>query len=93
MPTYVYETVPERKGQRSKRYEIVQRMSEAPLSKHPHTGEAVRRVIAEVTVITGAGKDGKNEQVPCASGNCMLPREIAERDDGCAGGACGLPPG
>ncbi len=45
MATYTYETIPTRKGARSMRYEIQQRMSEATLTKHPDTGQSIRRVI------------------------------------------------
>jgi predicted nucleic acid-binding Zn ribbon protein len=45
MPTYVYETIPAAGG-RAKRFEVSQRMSEAPLTTHPETGEPVRRVIS-----------------------------------------------
>jgi len=45
MATYIYETIPTGKGARSVRYEIQQRMSEAALTKHPDTGQSIRRVI------------------------------------------------
>jgi len=47
MPTYVYEIFdpknPDTEG--TDRFEIVQRMSDSPLTKHPETGKPVRRVI------------------------------------------------
>lgn len=46
MPTYVYETCPTKPGAKAIRFEVDQRMSEAPLTKHPETGEPVRRVIS-----------------------------------------------
>lgn len=46
MTTYVYETIPAKAGQPPQRFEVRQRMSDAPLKKHPETGEPVRRVIA-----------------------------------------------
>lgn len=45
MPIYVYETIPQKKGQRPKRYEIEQRMIEDALTEHPETGEPIKRVI------------------------------------------------
>lgn len=45
MTTYVYETIPKKKGQRPKRYEIQQRITEDPLTHHPETGEPIQRVI------------------------------------------------
>jgi hypothetical protein len=44
MITYVYETVP-RPGKRARRYEILQSIKDAPLTKHPETGEAIRRCL------------------------------------------------
>jgi predicted nucleic acid-binding Zn ribbon protein len=45
MATYVYETVPQKKGQKPRRFEIQQKMSEPALTHDPKTGEPVRRVI------------------------------------------------
>lgn len=44
MLTYVYETLP-RPGKPVRRYEILQSIKDAPLKKHPETGEAIRRCI------------------------------------------------
>lgn len=45
MPTYVYETVPTRKGEKPKQLELQQKMSEPALTKHPETGQPIRRLI------------------------------------------------
>ncbi|TVP80344.1 MAG: zinc ribbon domain-containing protein [Puniceicoccaceae bacterium] len=45
MATYVYETIPTDKTEAPKLYEIEQSMKEPALTKHPETGEAIRRVI------------------------------------------------
>ncbi len=45
MATYVYETIPQKKGQKPKRYEIVQKMTEPALTRHPETGEPIKRII------------------------------------------------
>ncbi|MHC5115225.1 MAG: FmdB family zinc ribbon protein [Planctomycetota bacterium] len=43
MPTYVYQVVnPD--GSDGETFEVFQKMSDAPLKKHPETGEPVRRV-------------------------------------------------
>lgn len=43
MPTYVYVTInPD--GSEGERFEVVQRMSDAPLTTHPESGHPVRRV-------------------------------------------------
>lgn len=44
MLTYVYETLP-RAGKAVRRYEIQQSIKDAPLTKHPTTGEPIRRCI------------------------------------------------
>ena len=44
LPTYIYESRPT-DGTAPERFEVVQRMTDEPLAKHPQTGEAVRRVI------------------------------------------------
>lgn len=46
MTTYIYETIPERAGTKPKQYELRQSMADAPLTRHPETGEPIRRVIA-----------------------------------------------
>ena len=52
MATYVYETIPQKKGQKPRRFEIEQKMTEPALTKDPATGEPVRRVIIGGTIIT-----------------------------------------
>ncbi len=46
MTTYVYETIPQKPGAEPQRFEVRQAMSEPALTRHPETGEPVRRVIA-----------------------------------------------
>jgi len=45
MATYIYETIPTRKGQKPRQFEVEQKMSDPALTKHPKTGEPVRRLI------------------------------------------------
>ena len=45
MATYVYETIPKKKGQKARQFEYVQSMTEPALTHDPKTGEPVRRVI------------------------------------------------
>jgi predicted nucleic acid-binding Zn ribbon protein len=75
MPTYVYETVPEDAGEEPKVYEIRQRMSDAPLKKHPATGERIRRVITADRGISGfASPDcGTDCGIPGSGGGCCCP--------------------
>ncbi|MCC7388492.1 MAG: hypothetical protein IT431_06955 [Phycisphaerales bacterium] len=44
MPTYVYEILGKDGNGTGECFEVVQPMKEAPLTKHPETGEPVRRV-------------------------------------------------
>jgi predicted nucleic acid-binding Zn ribbon protein len=44
MPTYVYEVVND-DGSGGETFEVVQRMTDPPLEKHPETGRPVRRVL------------------------------------------------
>ena len=52
MATYVYETIPQKRGQKPRRFEIEQKMSEPALNKDPKTGEPIRRVITGGSLIT-----------------------------------------
>ncbi len=46
MPTYIYETIPEKKGGKARVYEIKQSIKDAALTKHPETGEPIERIIS-----------------------------------------------
>ncbi|MCC7407197.1 MAG: zinc ribbon domain-containing protein [Phycisphaeraceae bacterium] len=46
MPFYVYEVVLEGEDEPGQRFEVFQKMSDPPLTKHPTTGQPVRRVIS-----------------------------------------------
>lgn len=45
MPTYTYETIPSKQGDKPRRFEVFQSMSESPLTEDPATGEPVRMII------------------------------------------------
>ena len=45
MATYIYETIPQKKGQKPRRFEIEQKMSDSALTHDPKSGLPVRRVI------------------------------------------------
>ncbi len=45
MTTYVYESVAKKSGGKPRYYEIKQSMKDSPLTKHPETGEEIRRVM------------------------------------------------
>ncbi len=68
MATYVYETIPQKKGAKPKQFEVQQSMNDAPLTRHPQTGEPVRRLIAG-----GYGIITQHASPPppaCGSGQC-----------------------
>ena len=46
MPTYLYETIPAKKGEKPVQFELQQSMKDAPLREHPETGVPVRRLIS-----------------------------------------------
>ncbi len=58
MPTYVYETIPQYEGDIPKRFEIRQSMKDDALTKHPDSGQPVRRVPVGGTGIMGGGGAG-----------------------------------
>lgn len=68
MTTYVYETVPTDDKTEPTFYEFQQSMKDAPLTKHPETGESIRRVIlggyGTLTKTETAGDDA------CGPGCC-----------------------
>ena len=72
MATYVYETIPQRPGDYPRRFELVQSMKDAPLRRHPDTGEPVRRVVTG-----GYGFMGASERAPSAA-------PVAPCSPGCA---------
>jgi predicted nucleic acid-binding Zn ribbon protein len=45
MPTYLYETIPDDASTEPRRFEVVQRMSEDPLTHDPQSGVPVRQII------------------------------------------------
>jgi predicted nucleic acid-binding Zn ribbon protein len=56
MPTYVYEVLLE-DGTAGEQFEVVEKMSDEPLTVHPETGQPVRRVFLPFSV---AGKHGSS---------------------------------
>jgi predicted nucleic acid-binding Zn ribbon protein len=77
MPTYVYETISS-DPKKVRRFEVSQRMSEAPLTKDPETGEPVQRVISGGLGFTG-----------CDSRTAGAPGPMLGGGGGCASPGCG----
>ena len=69
MTTYVYETTPQKAGEKPRYHEIKQRMSDAPLTRHPETGEPIRRVVLGGFGVLSSGKKG-NASSPSSSSCC-----------------------
>lgn len=72
MATYVYETIPKTPGDTPRRFEVVQSMKDSPLTRHPDTGEAVKRIISGgFGLMSTGGKRAPATSVPatpCAAG-------------------------
>jgi predicted nucleic acid-binding Zn ribbon protein len=67
--TYLYETIPLRAGDQPRHYEIQQSMNDAPLTRHPQTGEAIRRVIlGGWGLVTSKSASGSPSQGGCGCG-------------------------
>lgn len=67
MATYIYETIPTKRGEKPVRYEIQQSMKEKALEVHPETGKRIRRVI---TGGYGVMKAGGSAPSPGAGASC-----------------------
>ena len=70
MATYVYETVPRQDGAPPRRFEVVQSMKDAPLTRHPDTGEPVRRVISGGYGVMSKPQASSFAPAPAASTGC-----------------------
>ena len=56
MTTYVYETLSAKAGDKPRYFEIKQSMNDAPLTRHPETGEPIRRVVLGGFGVLSSGK-------------------------------------
>ena len=75
MPIYEYETIPQNASEKPVRLELRQSMSDPVYTKHPETGQPIKRVYAAFSV--GASSPSHSSSAP--SGGCC-----------CGGGMCGL---
>ena len=60
MPTYVYQVITD-DGSEGEIFEVLQKMSDPPLTEHPETGRPVRRIPAPPTIAgkwTDLGRSG-----------------------------------
>lgn len=60
MAIYVYETIPDAEGAHIKNFEFKQSMSDAAYTKHPETGEPIRRVVTGGIGIMTGSKGGQS---------------------------------
>jgi predicted nucleic acid-binding Zn ribbon protein len=84
MPIYEYEVL-DQAGNPKGIFETMRKMSDPDLTRHPVTGEPVRRILSRTFVGSGQS-DGEGSYAggACASGTCGIPSS-----GGCAGGSCG----
>ncbi len=69
MTTYVYETIPQKAGEKPRYFEIKQNMSDQPLTQHPESGAAIRRVVlGGYGVLSSSAK--KSSAAADAGGSC-----------------------
>ena len=65
MTTYVYQTIPSKSGEKPRYFEFKQSMSAAPLTKHPETGESIRRVVLGGFGVLSSKPAGGNSGSSC----------------------------
>jgi predicted nucleic acid-binding Zn ribbon protein len=64
MATYVYETIPQKPGEKTRRFEVQQKMTAAALKKDPETGRPVRRIISGGSGLVTHGASILSMKVP-----------------------------
>ncbi|MDR1788933.1 MAG: zinc ribbon domain-containing protein [Opitutaceae bacterium] len=76
MATYIYETIPEKAGEAPRLCELVQSMREPAFTRHPETGERIRRVITGGFGLMGVSSGEKKEAGGggCCGGGCRCGR-------------------
>ena len=71
MTTYVYEPIHQNAGQKPQYYEIKQNMNDKPLTKHPETGEPIRRVVlGGFGTLSSKGSADSGSACGCKPGSC-----------------------
>jgi predicted nucleic acid-binding Zn ribbon protein len=72
MTTYVYESIDQKADKKPHYFEIKQSMNDAPLTKHPETGELIRRVVLGGfgTLSSKPSKSSSGSSCGCAPGEC-----------------------
>ena len=71
MTLYVYESIPLKPGEKPRHFEITQNMNAKPLTKHPETGEPIRRVVlGGFGVLSSKTASNSSSSCGCAPGGC-----------------------
>ena len=71
MTTYVYEPIHQKSGAKPRYFEIKQSMKDEPLTKHPETGEPIRRVVlGGFGTLSSKGKADSGHSCGCKPGSC-----------------------
>lgn len=71
MTTYVYEPIHQKPGAKPRYFEIKQSMNDAPLTKHPETGEPIRRVVlGGFGTLSSKGSADSGSSCGCKPGSC-----------------------
>lgn len=79
MPIYVYETVSETPGTKTRRFEMKQSMNDRPLTHDPETGLPVRRLISGGYLML----KGEEASSGCESSACDMPKPQHSCGSGC----------
>ena len=77
MPIYEYETIPQTENEAPIRLELRQNMADPVLTKHPETGQPIKRVYAAFSV---GAPVSSSKYSPAPGGSCCCN----------PGGSCGL---
>jgi len=78
MPIYEYETIPQNENEQPVRLELRQSMADDAYTKHPETGQPIKRVFSAFSV--GAASSASSYTPPPSGGGCCCN----------PGGMCGL---
>ena len=70
MTTYVYETIPQKPGEKPRYFEIKQAMNDKPFTKHPDSGETIRRVVLGGYGVLNSSQKKSNAKANTGGGCC-----------------------
>jgi len=72
MATYLYETIPSKTGETPVQFEIQQSMKDPALTRHPQTGQPIRRLISGGLGIIGSNRNSVAQSFGhgCGPGSC-----------------------